>query len=66
MKAEEDLQKAHSLAGNGKQSHLYQLRTIDFLFSLDKNIKQQLDLVKSRLKIYEQEEKKIYTNMFSK
>ncbi|XP_065920594.1 tetratricopeptide repeat protein 9C-like isoform X2 [Dysidea avara] len=47
LKAEEDLEKAKTLAPK------------------DQNIVKQLDLVKSKLKTYEDQEKKIYTNMFS-
>ena len=65
LKAEEDLQKAQLLAGNGKK-RLVLIIVYNLFFQLDQNIKQQLALVKSKLKSYEQEQKKMYTNMFSK
>ena len=65
LKAEEDLQKAQLLAGNGKKRLVLTI-VYNLFFQLDQNIKQQLALVKSKLKSYEQEQKKMYTNMFSK
>ena len=69
LKAEEDLQKAHTLAGNGKIK--IPVAWISFVkmynnlfFEQIKNIKQQLALVKSKLKSYEQDQKKMYINMF--